>query len=532
MAVIKRDNAYMEFPLQISRQYGAPIDKYSIFYSQLEATTYATTSPLAYVGQIIVVVLDDSTTPYLISNTAGDLVEVGKGINKPMLFVATESEMLALQDVEVGQQVYREDKKTIWIFKGGDTSQLANWVESAAQNDTIWSDTNNKVLFTSLTQTAFESIETKNSSTLYFTDAGRIYKGSQDVTSSIIVSADSISVDSAVKDKLYINPDSLVCKFTTDGVNWKVVTPGYATASEEWDSAGADKFATIGLIKKGIKAAIDAISLATTFDTGTGKIQVGEGSEATLTNVAHDLTYNSDLLKLTIPQYGKDDLVINIPKDKFVTAGKYYEDYPEENPTHHKVIVLTIDNQSDPVIIPAEALVNIYTPNNEGKDVTVTISEDNKISASLRIDPVAGNAIVSTAEGVKVDISTKLDKLVGTAGSKLILSKADGTLEESLYAIQSSGDMSDSASEIAVTSVVKAFVNATVSAAKEALQVNIDNKVDKVIGNPDNIVIFADAGALKDSGKTIGSDKLKSTPDANTLATEAAVADAISWTNI
>lgn len=530
MAVIKKDNSYMEFPLQISRQYGAPIDKYSIFYSQEEATTYATTSPLAYVGQIIVVVLDDSTTPYLISNTAGELVEVGKGANKPMLFVASEAEMLALQDVEVGQQVYREDKKTIWIFKGGDASQLANWVESAAQNDTVWSDTNNKVLFTSLTQTAFEGLETKNASTLYFTDAGRIYKGAQDVTSSVIVSADSISADAAVKNKLYINPNTLVCTFTTDGVNWKTLTPGYATASEEWATASADKFATIGLIKKGIQAAVDAISLATSFDNATGKIKVGEGAEATLTNVAHGIAYDAEALKITIPQYGKEDIVVNIPKDKFVTAGKYYEDYPEApaTATHHKVIVLTIDNQDEPVIIPAEALVNVYTANNEGKNVTITVSDDNKISAEVKLDPVAGNALVSTESGLKVDISAKLDKLAGAAGSKVIVSKADGTIEESTFQIQSTGDMSDSNTDVPTAKLVSAFVAAAIA----GLQTSLNNKVDKVVGTVDNLVAFAAEGAIKDSGKAVGGEKLNATPNANTLATEAAVADAMSWETI
>lgn len=50
MAVIKPNNSYMEFPLQISRQYGAPIDKYSVFYSLSAAADYAKTSALAYVG--------------------------------------------------------------------------------------------------------------------------------------------------------------------------------------------------------------------------------------------------------------------------------------------------------------------------------------------------------------------------------------------------------------------------------------------------------------------------------------------------
>ena len=529
MAVIKKDNSYMEFPLQISRQYGAPIDKYSIFYSQEEATTYATTSPLAYVGQIIVVVLDDSTTPYLISNTAGELVEVGKGANKPMLFVASEAEMLALQDVEVGQQVYREDKKTIWIFKGGDASQLANWVESAAQNDTVWSDSNNKVLFTSLTQSAFEALESKNASTLYFTDAGRIYKGSQDVTASVIISSESISADAAVKNKLYINPTSLVCTITTDGVNWKTIIPGYATADEDWDTASVDKLATVGLIKKGIKAAIDAISLAATFDTTTGNIKVGQGTEATLTDIAHGITYDSANLTITIPQYGKENLVINIPKDKFVTAGKYYEDYPDAaTATHHKVIVLTIDNQTEPVIIPAEALVNVYTADNAGKNVTITVSDDNKISAEVKLDPVAGNALVSTESGLKVDISAKLDKLADAAGSKVVVSKADGTIEESTFQIQSTGDMSDSNTDVPTAKLVSAFVAAAIA----GLKTTVDNKVDKVVGTVDNLVAFAAEGAIKDSGKAVGGEKLNATPNANTLATEAAVADAMSWETI
>ena len=69
MAVINKTNSIMEFPLQISRQYGAPIERYSGFYNQVDAETYATTSPLAYVGQIIAIV-DEGTstsTAYIIS---------------------------------------------------------------------------------------------------------------------------------------------------------------------------------------------------------------------------------------------------------------------------------------------------------------------------------------------------------------------------------------------------------------------------------------------------------------------------------
>lgn len=524
MAVIKKDNSYMEFPLQISRQYGGPIDRYSVFYSMDDATNYATTSPLSYVGQIISVVDEaaQTSTAYQISNTAGDLVEVGKGANKPMLFVADEAAMLALQDIEVGQQVYREDKKTIWIFKGGDASQLSNWVESAAQNDTVWNGTTNKVVFYSLTQTQYDALGSKDANTLYFTsDTGKVFKGTADMTKSVIVTDAIPAVADAILDKLYIDSASFEAKITVDGSNWIILSPGYLTDGANWASADSKKFATIGLIKKGISSAVEAISLNTTFDSTSGTVKVGEGEGATLSGIAHGVAYDASLLKITIPQYGQEDLVINIPKDKFVTAGKYYEDYPETDPTHHKVIVLTIDNQDEPVIIPAEAFVNIYTADNTAKNLVVTISDDNKISAQLIIDPASGNALRYSDAGFMVDISGKLDKLSGALGQKLLISNTDGTISESGYGIQTEGDITDSTSDLAVNKVIY-----------DALA----KKLDAVEGTENNIVVFGTGKTIKDSAKAVGGDKLKATVDANTVATEAAVKaaidEALEWSTI
>lgn len=524
MAVIKKDNSYMEFPLQISRQYGGPIDRYSVFYSMDDATNYATTSPLSYVGQIISVVDEtaQTSTAYQISNKAGDLVEVGKGANKPMLFVADEAAMLALQDIEVGQQVYREDKKTIWIFKGGDASQLSNWVESAAQNDTVWNGTTNKVVFYSLTQTQYDSLGSKDANTLYFTsDTGKVFKGTADMTKSVIVTDSVPAVADAILDKLYIDSASFEAKITVDGSNWIILSPGYLTDGANWASADSKKFATIGLIKKGISSAVEAISLNTTFDGTSGTVKVGEGEGATLTGIAHGIAYDASLLKITIPQYGSDDLVINIPKDKFVTTGKYYENYPETDPTHHKVIVLTIDNQDEPVIIPAEALVNIYNADNTAKNLVVTISDDNKISAQLIIDPASGNALRYSDAGFMVDISGKLDKLSGALGQKLLISNTDGTITESGYGIQTEGNLTDSTSDLAVNKVIY-----------DALA----KKLDAVAGTENNIVVFGAGKTIKDSAKAVGGDKLKATVDANTVATEAAVKaaidEALEWSTI
>ena len=79
MAVINKNSAYMDFPLQIARQYGAPIEKYEVFYSLEEAKTYASTSPIAYVGQVVAVVneADNTTDIYVITNKTGNMQQLG-----------------------------------------------------------------------------------------------------------------------------------------------------------------------------------------------------------------------------------------------------------------------------------------------------------------------------------------------------------------------------------------------------------------------------------------------------------------------
>ena len=514
MAVIKKENSYMEFPLQISRQYGAPIDKYSVFYTKAEATTYATTSPLAYVGQIISVVdeANSKSILYIINDTAGTLVEVGA--TAPMIFVANEAEMLALTDIEAGQQVYREDTNSIWIFKGGDASQLSNWAQSAADNSSKWEGTSNKVIFQAITQANYDNITNPDENTIYFvTDTGRIYKGAIDVTSSVIATTNTLpEVANAIANKIYVTTDDLALNITTDNTVWYKLSPGYLTDGNNWAEADGNKLATIALIKSGIQEAISAITTALSFAQDTGIVTVNDKT-AVLTSVAHGITYDSALLKITVPQYGAEDLVINIPKDKFVTAGKYYENYPETNPTHHNVIVLTIDNQDDPVIIPAEALVNIYTADNTGKNLVVSISDNNEISAQLILDPDTKNALTYSDKGFLVDISGKLDKLTGALGQKLIISSTDGTISESGYGIQSTGALTDSTSEVAVNKVIY-----------DALA----KKANAISGTANDIVsIGADGKSIKDSGIKVGADTLAETPNSTTLATELAVKTAV-----
>lgn len=333
MAIISRTELFNKLktstpwnvPVTISRQSPLPTTSTEVFESIEAATTYAQTDATAYPGQILSVLNSDGTNSYWGITQAGELESI-TGASSPMQFVANEVAMLALTDVDAGQQVFREDTKTIWIYKGGETgpSDINNWVETS---------------------------------------------------SDVVLS---------------------------------------------WDSV-------------------------------TGTIKSGDSGGAILTGVAHGITYDSTALKITIPQYGSSDLVINIPKDKFVTAGKYYEAYPEPpaTATHHKVIVLTIDNQDDPVIIPAESLVNVYTADNTGKNVEITISDDYKISANISLAGTAddaGKILVASTDGKSIEYgSTKLSDLATTAAiteslktkRDIVTPTADGVL---VYAVTKNGE--------------------------------------------------------------------------------------------
>lgn len=277
MAVIKKDNSFMEFPLQISRQYGAPIDKFSVFYDKPSADTYASSNPLAYVGQIIVVVdeVGNNATPYVISNTAGDLVEIG-GSGSASLVVGTFADLTGgdiSNDLEVGQTAFVTDEgKSYILTEVGETPPSTYvWVEMT-NSDVVWQGTEDPVTFYALTQQAYDSLEPPTETTLYFTtDTGRIYKGSTDVTGHVIVGTSIPEVAQAVQGKLYINSNTLEAKVTVDGTNWVNLSPGYITTGSEWSQADNDaKLATIAVIKATIQDALATIDLSKKIDKVSG----------------------------------------------------------------------------------------------------------------------------------------------------------------------------------------------------------------------------------------------------------------------
>lgn len=504
------------FPLDINSWFGSYEEAVA---AASKAVQVGSSASKYYFGQQVYVFDGSTATTYLIQGD-GTLKEIGSGTSSPMIFVDNEAGMLALTDIESGQQVFREDTSTIWLYKGGEPSLVENWVETASQNDTVWQGTENKVNFYALARATFDGIETKDPNTLYFlSDEGKIYKGSTLMNLSFIQVTTMPNISEAITNAMYLDTNTFAMQITFDNKTWLTLSPGYLTDGANWANADSNKFATIGLIKKALTETIEGINLTPSFDNTTGTITIGDSTDgAVLTGVTHDPTYDSTQLKLTIPVYGGEDIVVDIPKDKFVTAGTYNSETQN--------IELTIDGQEEKVLIPAAALVDVYTPDNTDKNVTITISDDNKISASIKIDPSTTNALkYDSSNGFMVDVSGKLDKLTDAVGLQIVTSNADGTISESGYTINTTGVLGDSATEVPVASVIAAAI-------AEAVKSVSDNKIDKVEGTVDNLVAFDADGAIKDSQVKAGGATLAETPDVNTLATEAAVADMLAWKNL
>lgn len=395
-----------------------------------------------------------------------------------------------------------------------------------------------KVNFISASFSKYAALTTKDANTLYFLeDIKKIYKGDVDVTESVKVVDTFEETPSAdiVAGKLYINATTFETRIK-NGDAWTIMSPGYISTEEQFSNEeNASKLATIGATKAYITKQIADITGGTAFvkdvtwsaEDGVLKVDKGDATPASveLTGVSHDVVYDKANLKLTIPVYGSEDVVINIPKDNFIRSGRYESEYDLPDGSKGPAMVLVVDDETDDtdgntkeVVIPAADLVDVYT-GGTSENIKVTISDGNVVSATVIIDPASGNALVSGPNGLMVDISTKADKLTADAAGHVVVAGADGDIADSGMTIKSEGEMGESATEIPVASVIAAAIAAAVKNVQDTLVGE---------GNADEIIISTETGVVR-SGKKIGGGTLSETADANTLATEAAVMDAISW---
>lgn len=379
---------------------------------------------------------------------------------------------------------------------------------------------------------------TKNDNTLYFiSDAKRIYKGTVDVTESLVLVSNyegtegGISLANAFEGKLYMNATTFEVRIKS-GSAWKVFSPGYLTDGTNFaNAANEGRLATIGAIKTYIAAQIATITGGTTFvqsvtfDSTNKALLVDNGdtnpTSVALTGMAYAPTYDSTNLTLTIPVVGGSDVVVNIPKDNFVRSGRYEASYTLPDSSTGPAIVLVVNNgtqgSDQEVVIPAASLIDVYTGGSTN-NVQVSVSNGNVITASVVLDPDTNNALTSSASGLKVDITGKANKIATPTAGDLVTTDANGHPVDSGKVVGGS----------TLASTPNANTVATEVAVDTAITNATSSKANKLTASAStHVLVGSSAGDLADSGKTIGGSTLAASPDGNTLATEAAVSAAV-----
>ena len=150
------------------------------------------------------------------------------------------------------------------------------------------------------------------------------------------------------------------------------------------------------------------------------------------------------------------------------------------------------------------------------------------------IEEIQETLEVLTGDNV-ISLSTKADKVTGAVAGNVASLNAEGNLVDGGVAVSALAKSADVASTYATITTVNGLSNA-LTAATERIGVNEtaigalqtttqslnDNKVDKVAGVADNIVVFDANKAIKDSGVAYSSLAVK-TEVANTYATKEAL---------
>ncbi len=129
-------------------------------------------------------------------------------------------------------------------------------------------------------------------------------------------------------------------------------------------------------------------------------------------------------------QQGATIATINIPKDLVVSSGSVVVGnwvdgvFTEDASGTGKAVKLVIANQSEPIYINVQDLVDVYTAEKGATEIQLAISNNNEISATL-------------VKSVRDKIDNAIPKVSGAAG-KVPQFKADGSIESSSFEIKKS----------------------------------------------------------------------------------------------
>ena len=416
---------------------------------------------------------------------------------------------------------------------------------------------------------------------LYFlSDTHEIYKGNVPFTEAVIMVDDSTGgfntalqgITNPARRKIYMSQTTMEGRIY-DGTSWKTVIRAVDTAVTDSSSNLITSGAVATYVAQKIAEITggDGFVKNITYTPGTATLAItgGEGEPSIqLSGLGVSLSYTAEtgaiqLQDVTGAPVGS---AINLDLERFVSAAAYdsakkeiilaftdvakidtgasyaYPGTMPANPTEGLACRATAGDESKwymykgsawteipadetPLVIAVGDLVDTYTAANTDT-IEMTVST-NQFSANVKLDSTKGeNLIKSSSNGLyvaPVDLSTYMELVSGATENNIASFGTDGQVKDS--GVKAGGATLVGTAGLLAT---EQAVQAAITALQNTLQSAIDGKIAKVASaTANNVPTLTADGSIQDSGKAIGGATLAGTPNANTLATEAAVKAAI-----
>ena len=374
-----------------------------------------------------------------------------------------------------------------------------------------------------------------NNDYLYFlSDTHEIYKGATKFDEAVeLLTAPNYDLPTTpARKRIYIHPLTMEGKIY-DGTQWVTVIRPVVTTITENSTALPTAGAVYTAIDDAISdlAASDDVMASLTWTQNTHKLTytMADGTtthDVELTGLGIDLQYNASTGLLQVKDCTGTAIGtgVNLDLERFISSASY------DHQT--RTITLNFNTMADgqtptPLEIDVGDLVDTYTAANSNT-VALTVT-NNQFTAEAIVSTAAGNQLTATQNGLYVaafDPSDYMlldeDAVVGNVAKFA----ANGQVEDAGYTLGGDALAPSSGVYSGTTLATEKAVNAAIQAAIQALDYDntlatkVDKVTDAVVGD---VATFVSGGNIQDSGKTIGGATLAATPNANTLATEAAV---------
>lgn len=286
------------------------------------------------------------------------------------------------------------------------------------------------------TREKYDALATKDQNGVYFlTDTHEVYyQGIAYEQAAIFYTGDLPAT--GVEGKLYVSGTDNTVKYyknagwTTlvDGVS-ATVTNDAGEAFSTWVSGVAAKAYADDKLATQTKEAIMDIVYDPDAKKLTMKNAAGTDKEAILTKFASDLKYDPATGNVTIEDVAGTELgKINIPLDRYVTAGKYDKDT--------KAVVLTM-SKGDSVSIAATDIVKLYNES-DSKSVNVTVlTQDgvNFLQFDVSLSATEGNELSLKDDGLYTTVASLVEKLTAAEANQILAADAEGAVKSTGHTI-------------------------------------------------------------------------------------------------